>query len=52
MSDILEPIDGHILPAETHVRSVIDFATGAWDRRKADVVSIATPASAARRQRR
>ncbi len=37
MSDIIEPIDGHILPAETHVRSVIGFATG-WDREKPMVV--------------
>jgi predicted protein tyrosine phosphatase len=37
MSDILEPMDGHILPADTHVRSVIDFATR-WDREKPMVV--------------
>ena len=37
MSDILEPMDGHILPAETHVRSVIDFAAG-WDRERPMVV--------------
>lgn len=37
MSDILEPLDGHILPAEAHVRSVIDFATR-WDRAKPMVV--------------
>jgi predicted protein tyrosine phosphatase len=37
MSDILEPLDGHILPAEAHVRRVIDFATG-WDRAQPMVV--------------
>ncbi|MGL5116301.1 MAG: tyrosine phosphatase family protein [Beijerinckiaceae bacterium] len=31
MSDILEPLDGHILPGEAHARRVIDFARG-WDR--------------------
>ncbi len=37
MSDIIEPMDGHILPAETHVRSVIAFAKG-WDQAKPMVV--------------
>ena len=37
MSDILEPLDGHILPAEAHVRSVIAFAMR-WDRAKPMVV--------------
>jgi predicted protein tyrosine phosphatase len=31
MSDIVEPLDGHILPAEEHVRKLIAFAKG-WDR--------------------
>ncbi|MEA2842197.1 MAG: hypothetical protein QOF41_3527 [Methylobacteriaceae bacterium] len=31
MSDITEPLDGHILPAEQHVRKLIAFAKG-WDR--------------------
>jgi predicted protein tyrosine phosphatase len=31
MSDILEPLEGHILPGEAHARRVIDFARG-WDR--------------------
>lgn len=31
VSDIVDPLDGHILPAEAHVAQVLDFA-GAWDR--------------------
>jgi predicted protein tyrosine phosphatase len=31
MSDIVDPIDGHILPAERHVRDLLQFV-GAWDR--------------------
>jgi predicted protein tyrosine phosphatase len=31
MSDITEPLDGHILPAEQHVRKLIAFAKS-WDR--------------------
>jgi predicted protein tyrosine phosphatase len=31
MSDILDPVDGHILPAEQHVRDLLDFAVD-WDR--------------------
>jgi predicted protein tyrosine phosphatase len=31
MSDILQPMDGHVLPGEAHVRSLIGFARG-WDR--------------------
>jgi predicted protein tyrosine phosphatase len=31
MSDITEPLDGHILPAEQHVQKLIDFAKN-WDR--------------------
>jgi predicted protein tyrosine phosphatase len=37
MSDILEPLDGHVLPAETHVRDLLAFAR-AWDRAKPMVV--------------
>jgi predicted protein tyrosine phosphatase len=31
MSDITEPLDGHILPADQHVQKLIDFAKS-WDR--------------------
>jgi predicted protein tyrosine phosphatase len=31
MSDIIEPLDGHILPAEQHVLQLTEFAE-AWDR--------------------
>jgi predicted protein tyrosine phosphatase len=31
MSDIVDPLDGHILPAEAHVRRLIGFVRG-WDR--------------------
>ncbi|MBV8848136.1 MAG: tyrosine phosphatase family protein [Methylobacteriaceae bacterium] len=37
MSDISEPLDGHILPAEQHVRQVIDFAK-VWDRNEPLVI--------------
>jgi len=37
MSDILEPLDGHILPTEAHARALIGFAQG-WDRAKPMVV--------------
>jgi len=37
MSDILAPLDGHILPAEAHVRNVIAFAQG-WDRGRPMVI--------------
>jgi predicted protein tyrosine phosphatase len=37
MSDILEPLDGHILPAEAHVRSLLSFIRG-WDRARPMVV--------------
>jgi predicted protein tyrosine phosphatase len=37
MSDILMPLDGHILPGEEHAQRVIDFAR-AWDRQKPMVV--------------
>lgn len=31
LSDIIEPIDGHVLPGEEHVRTLLDFARS-WDR--------------------
>ena len=37
INDIVEPQDGMVLPAEEHVRRLIDFA-GAWDRRRPMVV--------------
>lgn len=37
MSDILLPLDGHILPGEEHAQRVIDFARG-WDRQRPMVV--------------
>jgi predicted protein tyrosine phosphatase len=37
MSDIIEPLDGHILPAEEHVKKLIAFAR-AWDRNEPLVI--------------
>src|SRR5947209_19627427 len=37
MSDISEPLDGHILPGEQHVRQLIAFAR-AWDRNEPLVI--------------
>lgn len=37
MSDILEPYDGHILPAEEHVRRLLGFVR-AWDKSKPMVI--------------
>src|SRR3954453_1640583 len=37
MSDISEPLDGHILPAEQHVRQLIEFAKS-WDRNEPLVI--------------
>jgi predicted protein tyrosine phosphatase len=37
MSDIQEPLDGHILPAELHVRDLLTFVR-AWDRARPMVV--------------
>ena len=37
MSDISEPLDGHILPAEQHVRELIEFAKS-WDRNEPLVI--------------
>jgi predicted protein tyrosine phosphatase len=37
MSDIIEPLDGHILPARPHVESLVAFAAR-WDRREPLVV--------------
>ena len=37
VNDIVEPMDGMVLPAETHVRELIDFVDG-WDRRRPIVV--------------
>lgn len=31
VSDIVEPLDGHVLPAEDHVGALLDFVNG-WDR--------------------
>lgn len=31
MSDIVEPLEGHVTPAEAHVRSLMDFVAE-WDR--------------------
>jgi predicted protein tyrosine phosphatase len=31
LSDIVEPMEGHVLPGEAHVRKLLDFA-GGWDR--------------------
>jgi predicted protein tyrosine phosphatase len=31
VSDILEPLEGHILPAEEHIRTLLSFVRG-WDR--------------------
>ena len=35
INDIVEPMEGMVLPAEDHVRELIDFVDG-WDRRRAD----------------
>ena len=37
VSDIVEPMDGHIHPAEEHVQHLLDFAA-AWDRREPVIV--------------
>jgi predicted protein tyrosine phosphatase len=37
MSDIVEPLDGHVLPAEEHVHKLIGFAR-AWDRNEPLVI--------------
>jgi predicted protein tyrosine phosphatase len=37
MSDITEPLDGHILPAAQHVRKLIDFAKS-WNRNEPLVI--------------
>jgi predicted protein tyrosine phosphatase len=37
MSDILEPLHGHILPAESHARDLVAFAM-AWDRAQPMVI--------------
>jgi predicted protein tyrosine phosphatase len=37
MSDILEPLDGHILPGEAHVRNLLGFVR-TWDRARPMVV--------------
>jgi predicted protein tyrosine phosphatase len=37
MSDILEPLDGHIIPAETHVERLIAFVRN-WDRARPMVI--------------
>jgi predicted protein tyrosine phosphatase len=37
MSDIIEPLDGHILPGEAHVRRLLGFVR-AWDRAQPMVV--------------
>lgn len=37
VSDIVEPMDGHIHPAEEHVQKLLDFAK-AWDRQEPIIV--------------
>jgi predicted protein tyrosine phosphatase len=37
MSDIIEPLDGHILPGEAHVRNLLAFVKS-WDRARPMVV--------------
>ena len=37
MSDIVEPLDGHIIPAEEHVRKLLGFVK-AWDRTQPMVI--------------
>jgi predicted protein tyrosine phosphatase len=37
MSDILEPLDGHILPAESHVRQLLAFVRE-WNRQQPMVI--------------
>jgi predicted protein tyrosine phosphatase len=37
MSDIIEPLDGHIVPAEAHVADLLAFVRG-WDRARPMVV--------------
>lgn len=37
MSDIIEPLDGHIVPGEAHVRSLLGFVRS-WDRARPMVV--------------
>ena len=37
MSDIVSPLDGHILPAEAHVRQLLDFVRG-WDRQEPVII--------------
>jgi predicted protein tyrosine phosphatase len=37
MSDIIEPLDGHIIPAEAHVRQLLTFVK-AWDKAQPMVV--------------
>jgi predicted protein tyrosine phosphatase len=37
MSDIIEPLEGHIIPAEAHVRSLLSFVRS-WDRARPMVV--------------
>jgi predicted protein tyrosine phosphatase len=37
MSDILEPLDGHITPGEAHVRQLLGFVRG-WERERPMVI--------------
>lgn len=37
VSDIVAPLDGHVLPGETHVRAILDFALD-WDRARPLVI--------------
>jgi predicted protein tyrosine phosphatase len=37
MSDIIEPLDGHITPGEAHVRQLLGFVRG-WDRAQPMVI--------------
>jgi predicted protein tyrosine phosphatase len=37
VSDIIEPLDGHIIPGESHVRQLVDFVQR-WDRARPMVI--------------
>jgi predicted protein tyrosine phosphatase len=37
VSDIVAPLEGHVLPAESHVREILDFVAG-WDRKRPLVI--------------
>lgn len=37
VSDILDPLDGHVLPGEKHVTALLEFVRG-WDRKRSLVI--------------